>query len=66
MPLSEERRAELEDIIGDASWCNDNECSCHEAARQAQEELDEEMPLETAMFEDLGWSLSAMEEHNDD
>lgn len=37
----EKRIAQLEDTIGDASWCNDKECSCHRAASEAQEELDE-------------------------
>lgn len=31
----------LEDIIGEASWCNDDECSCHRAASYARERLDD-------------------------
>jgi hypothetical protein len=36
-----ERIAELEDIIGESSWCNDTDCSCHRAASEAREELEE-------------------------
>ena len=31
----------LEGVIGDAGWCNDDSCSCHQSASYARERLDE-------------------------
>jgi hypothetical protein len=31
----------LEDFIGESSWCNDDECSCHQLANYARERLGE-------------------------
>ena len=31
----------LDDVIGESSYCNDDECSCHQLANYAQERLSE-------------------------
>jgi hypothetical protein len=48
--LTEKQIAALDDAIGEASACNDNDCSCKDIASIAQEVLDGFEPYE--YFED--------------